>query len=318
MYPRDVTVRYIIMDDDFDTIPDWATRFHFAAHSPSGSNRPDALELFDKIIARPEKLFTPGNSNMVGGRAVESYCSAVIVEGMNEKDAFAHALSVLDEHKHPEHMPDDESKMNLFRDLPVLEKVKGEDPRFIGTHFELICNHALQGLKEATTGANLVEDGRWASVFLQGVQLPFKGELDFEAAGSVIELKTKWPYLAADSKQGWRTNSLPKRPTFEHTRQVALYWHWLKQSQNVVPVKLIYANTKDFRLFTNENCEELSDENLLSAIESLRVIGKAREALMARAENADALFSMIAPDYSHWMWKDKPPAYMARAKEVLG
>lgn len=306
------------MGDDFDFSPDWAIRFNYPGHSPSGTNRPTELELFDKIIARPEKLYAPGNANMVGGRAVESYCSAVVVDGMDEKEGFAHALSVLDAHVSPKHMPDDESRMNLFRDELVFEKIKGEDPQIKGTHFELICNHALQGLREATQGANLIEDGRWCSVYLEGVLLPFIGELDFEAAGAVVELKTKWPYLAADSKQGWRTNSLPKRPTPEHTRQVALYWHWLKQSQEEVPVKLIYANTKGFIVFTNDNCEDLTEENLFRCLTSLQQVAKARESLMAASADADQLFSMVAADFSHWMWKDKPPEYMARARQVLG
>ena len=155
-------------------------------------------------------------------------------------------------------------------------------------------------------------------MYLEGVLLPFIGELDFEAAGAVVELKTKWPYLAADSKQGWRTNSLPKRPTPEHTRQVALYWHWLKQSQEEVPVKLIYANTKGFIVFTNDNCEDLTEENLFRCLTSLQQVAKARESLMAASADADQLFSMVAADFSHWMWKDKPPEYMARARQVLG
>ena len=63
----------------FDVLPDWAVKYNFTHHSPSGANRPNCLELFDKIIARPEELRSPANANMVAGTAVEDYCNAVIV-----------------------------------------------------------------------------------------------------------------------------------------------------------------------------------------------------------------------------------------------
>lgn len=303
----------------FDKLPEWATRFHFDHHSPSGANRPHCLEFFDKVVARPEKMFTPANANMVCGTAVEDYCNAVVVQGLDEREAFSHALARFDQHKSPDHLPEDKDKVELFRNTPVDKKIKVDDVEIMlnGTHFELTCKHALDGLREATQGSNLVQDGRWASIELQDVELPIIGQLDFEDPG-VVEMKTKWPYWKPDTKQGWGTNSLPKRPMNDHCRQVALYWKWLRNQSENVPVKIIYANTLGYRVFTNENCEELSEQSLREHLSSLRLIAKGRETLMKTATDLNHLAELITPDFSFYQWRDKPPAYLQRAKTLWG
>ncbi len=303
----------------FDVLPDWAVKYNFTHHSPSGANRPNCLELFDKIIARPEELRSPANANMVAGTAVEDYCNAVIVKNQDERDAFAHALSILDAHKSPEHMPDDKDRFELFRNTPIEKKIKRDEQEIIltGTHFELVCQHALQGLREATEGANRVSDGRWVSVELESVELPFTGELDFEMPG-VVELKTKWPYFKPDTKQGWGTNSLPAKPMKDHCRQVALYWKWLREQADNVPVKIVYANTLGYRVFTDENCEELQEQSLREHLDSLRMIARARETLMKTADDIETLFNLVPPDFSFYQWRDKPEAYKQRAREIWG
>jgi hypothetical protein len=36
---------------------------------------------------------------------------------------------------------------------------------------------------------------------------------------------------------------------------------------------------------------------------------------MRSAETIDELFAMIAPDFSHFMWRDVPPAYRSAAEQ---
>jgi hypothetical protein len=152
---------------------------------------------------------------------------------------------------------------------------------------------------------------------MEGVELPIVGELDFEMPG-VVELKTKWPYWKPDTKQGWGTNSLPAKPMKDHCRQVALYWMWLREQADNVPVKIIYANTLGYRIFTNENCDELGEQSLREHLDSLRIIAKARENLMRKADDVEDLFNLITPDFSFYQWRDKPPAYKARARQQWG
>jgi hypothetical protein len=146
------------------------------------------------------------------------------------------------------------------------------------------------------------------------VELDFIGEIDVEAQG-VVEIKTKWPSLSEKSKRGWNVNSLPVRPMPNHLAQCALYWKWLRQQSDNVPVKLVYANCKGFRVFDSRDCPELSEANLDLALDGLRRVASARENLMRASENVEELFNLIAPDFSHFMWQDVPPEYRQAAEQ---
>lgn len=187
-----------------------------------------------------------------------------------------------------------------------------------GTPIELGCKNTLAGLRQATQGANKVEDGRWVSVNLSGVELPFIGEIDVESGG-VIEIKTLWPAMDSTAKRGWKLKSIPNKPMSSHVSQVALYWAWLKKQADNVPVKIIYANCRGYRVFTSEDCEDLSESRLNEALDRLRTIAQVRENLMKFAfENDKDLFSLVAPDFAHWMWTNVPPQYRAEAKKTWG
>ena len=63
-----------------DVTPDWARRFNFSAHSPGGINRPNCKEIFEKVIARPRKVFTPSNVAMNSGTEAETYVRQVLLK----------------------------------------------------------------------------------------------------------------------------------------------------------------------------------------------------------------------------------------------
>ncbi len=308
--------------NDFDDLPAWATRFNFSAHSPSGTSRPNCREFFEKSVARPARLYAPAGCRMTAGLVCERFAKARVVAGDDPGEAFRQAVSEFDEHHVLEHDPADAARWSLIRDeiyaipLTRAEKDAGVVP-ISGSVLELTCRHTAEGLAEATREANQVTDGRWVSVRLDGVDLDFIGEIDVEAQ-CVVEIKTRWPTLSAKSKRGWHVYSLPARPDPYHVRQVALYWKWLREQAENVPVRLVYANCKGWRVFDSKDCEELSVASLEAALEHMRVVARARENLMKSAGSIEELFSMIAPDFSHFMWRDVPPAYRAAAEKQWG
>jgi hypothetical protein len=194
--------------------------------------------------------------------------------------------------------------------------VPKSDPAETGSILELTARHTAEGLREATAGANIVTSGRWISSKLEpGNELHHIGEMDFEAQGGVLETKTRWITLNA-SERGFTIRSLPKRPDPAHVQQVALYWHWLRQQSDNVPVSLIYANCIGYRIFTSNDCEELSPARLNEALERLARIARVRENLMQNAATIEELFDLIAPDFDHWMWRNVPPAYRSAAEQL--
>ena len=299
----------------FDELPEWASKLNFTAHSPSGTSKPNCREFFEKIVARPAHLYTPPGCRMLAGLIAERYAVSIVVDGEDPATAFRAAVSEFDEHRIVEHDPTDAARFATIRDEEYT--IPGTDPAVTGTVLELTCKHTAQGLAQATRTANQVEDGRWVSVQLDGVELPFIGQIDVEA-GAVVEIKTKWPTLSKQAKRGWQVNSLPPRPDPNHVGQVALYWRWLREQSDNVPVKLVYANCKGYRIFDSADCEELSVASLEAALERMRIIARARESLMKQAGSVEQLFSLIAPDFSHFMWRDVSPEYMAAARKQWG
>jgi len=302
-------------ESGFDELPEWSVDFHYFAHSPSGSGKPNCREFFEKSVARPALLHTPPGCRMLAGLIAERYAVSIVVEGEDPATAFRAAVSEFDQHRIVEHDPTDAARFATIRDEEYT--IPGTDPAVTGTVLELTCKHTAQGLAQATRTANQVEDGRWVSVQLDGVELPFIGQIDVEAGG-VVEIKTKWPTLSERVKRGWQINSLPARPDPNHVGQVALYWRWLREQSDNVPVKIIYANCKGYRIFDSADCEELSVANLEAALERMRIIARARESLMKQAGSVEQLFSLIAPDFSHFVWRDVSPEYMAAARKQWG
>jgi hypothetical protein len=307
-------------ENSFDDLPAWALRFNFTAHSPSGTSRPDSKEFFEKAIARPAKLYAPPGCRMTAGLVCERYAKAIVIDSVDAGEAFRQAMGEFDGHKILEHDGDDAARWSLIRDevydipLSKAEKEAGA-VQISGTVLELTSRHTAEGLAEATREANQVVDGRWVSVVLDGVELDFIGEIDVEAQEGVVEIKTKWPTLNTRSKRGWNVNSLPARPDPNHVQQVALYWRWLREQSDNVPVRLVYANCKGWRVFDSKDCDELSVPNLEAALDRMRVVARARENLMRNAKTIDELFAMIAPDFSHFMWRDVPAAYRSAAEQ---
>ena len=306
----------------FDELPSWAERFNFSAHSPSGSSRPNCREFFEKAVARPLELRAPAGCRMTAGKVAEQYAKDIVIAGDDPSTAFRSAVSMFDEHQLLQHDPDDAARWSTIRDeiyeipLSTVETDAGA-PCVAGSVLELTCKHTAEGLADATRGANQVVDGRWVSVQLEDVELDFIGEIDVEANG-VVEIKTKWPTLSSRVKRGWSINSLPARPDPNHVQQVALYWRWLRNQADNVPVKLVYANCKGFRVFDSDDCEELSIANLEQALDRMRMVARVRERLMQSAGSIEELLAMVAPDFSHFMWKDVPPDYRALAEQKWG
>ena len=305
----------------FDQLPIWAKKFNVQAHSPSGTARPTCLEFFDKAVARPRKWWTPANCAMQGGKAAEVFVRNVVVNGMDRSSAYREALALYDEHVSPEHLPNDADKASMIRDgVYAIPRSKDEKDSGVieqsGTVFELTCQHLLEGTLAATAGANRVTDGRWCSLQLDGVDLDFIGEMDFEAGG-VVETKTHWPFLAAETKNGFKINSLPAKPRPDHVVQVAFYRAWLQRQEEHVPVNLVYANCKGWRVFSSNDCEELSDLSLANALKRMRRVARHREKLMKTAESIEELLQLVVPEMGHFMWRDKPPEYLELARRMF-
>ena len=296
--------------EDFNDLPAWCETFNFWNHSPTGRNRPDHLEFFEKAVARPAKIFSPPTAPMVGGTEAESHAKLVVIDGVDPTESFRHSLSILQDHE-----PADEQDAEKLRIMLDEEYASDVIEGRTGTVFELTLEHMVLGLREATQGENKVEDGPWCSLNLPNLVLNIDGQIDVQTRG-VGELKSQWPYVKANSKRGWTVNSLPARPKPDHVSQVAPYWAWMSQQSANVPVTLLYANCKGYRVFSSQDCDELSPARLSDEMDRHAIVCKTRENLMSKCASVAERMSLTAPDFTHWMWKSKSPEYRALAEKT--
>lgn len=301
-------------DIDDLLLPDWAVQHHFLNHSPSALTRPDDLEFFEKCVARPAKVFNPFGIQAQCGTMAHDYVTDIIAKGVDQAEAFRHAMSRLDEYEPREWIEGDRRKWEVIRD--DIYEIPKSDPKISGNIFELTLEHLLQGVREATVGSNLVEEGKWASISFDGLKLPTVGQLDLQDRG-VIELKTKWP-KKSKAKKGWGPPSLPSSPEYEHVMQVAFYWRWMREQSENVPIKLVYAGCNGYRVFDSEVHDALSEAKLSAALDHLRQVARKREAILQACPTREKLFEMVTPKFDDWKWNNVHPEYFKLACKIWG
>jgi len=253
--------------------------------------------MFQKILrARGEKLYYGSPATV--GRAVEDYVSAIAIDGMDEAEALRHATSVLDAHELlPWDSEADKGRLEVHRGDPL----------------ESIAKNALQGIETALEKANKIEGQEKLTKRYGGLALEFLGFSDFYGGNRVAELKVKTsaPTVTKTGK-GKRIGSLPSKPDNKHAQQAAFYADVLG-----CPASLVYANEKEFRIFDETNCDELTPEGIQRGVMELRSRAWSRENLMRCAPNQITLMQMLTPDWTDWGWK-VDPKFLIEAREIWG
>jgi len=271
-------------------------RFMQSPHwSASACNQPTDLWAFKYIYLGERRKTLESNARMTFGIATQKGADAMVLQGEAIDEAVRHAMPKVDRHEPRSYDIERDTKaVEYYRDI-----------------LADVIRHADTGIREALEGSNLIEGEPKKPLWVEfdDVELPFMLFPDYTGV-RVVDLKTRWPSHDKRAKSGWKTNSLPKAPTYPHVQQIALYSRATQK-----PPALVYANAIGYRVFTDENCEELSPASCTAALKRLAGRARAREALMRAADDRDHLFQMIEPDFSSFMW-DLSPEMLDEAREV--
>ena len=298
--------------------PIWASEKHYFHHSNT-EGRPICRTLFEKCVVRPKvnhawavrkgdkvgdqnaatatiNLYADDNANMLSGRVVQDCANLHLIDGHTVEAVIRQGLSRLDEYK-PRTWDDgkDERKLAVNR-----------------AEFADVLINAIEGVKEAHAhyGLNRIDGESEIFTKLSGLELPYSGFPDFSRR---VELKTKWSSAAANTKSGKRATSLPTKPDWSHTCQVAGYWAGTGLMQTIV-----YANAKDYRVFNADNSDRLTNEGLQAALYHVTAKCAIRENLLKSADSVEQMLRLIEPDFSHmWAW-DLRPEVLTEAKKLWG
>ena len=248
------------------------------------------------------------NINMASGRAVEYYCDMLLIHGAMPNEAYREVLNLLlslqtgswtDQEKTKAQI-EGRQKPRFGSDGKVLKK----DETIGGCEFELVCQNAHAGLKEAMQGANEIIGQTELRGKLPGCQLDYLGYGDYQ--GGAVELKTQWDTgVDTDSP---RSNSLPKDIKHPHLMQIAGYWHITGK----IP-RIVYANRLGYRVF------EATIEQLEYALSDVIAACVRREKLMMVTENVEQLLKLCDPHFGDsFVWRDVHPDVLRQAKKLAG
>jgi hypothetical protein len=129
--------------------------------------------------------------------------------------------------------------------------------------------------------------------------MDFLGFSDFYGGNRVAELKVKTSApTVTKTGTGKRIGSLPSKPDSKHAAQASFYSDVLG-----CPASLVYANEKEFCIFDETNCDELTPEGIQKNVMELRSRAWSRENLMRCAPNQITLMQILAPDWKGWGWE---------------
>ena len=249
------------------------------------------------------------NINMASGRAVEYYCDLCLLEDAAPNEAYREALNVLtslqtgdwiDQAKTAAQI-EGRQRIRFGADGKATRK-KDDIPE--RCEFEMVCENAVAGLREATAGANKIVGQTELRGTLPGCQLPYLGYGDYQEGS--VELKTQWD-TAVDTDAP-RSNSLPKAIKPPHLLQIAGYWNITGK----IP-RIVYANRIGHVVF------EATIEQLEYALTDIIAACMRREKLMMVTENVEQLLKLCDPQFKDsFVWRDQHPDVMRSAKVLAG
>ena len=248
------------------------------------------------------------NINMASGRAVEYYCDLMLIDGAMPNEAYREALNVLTSMQTGSWIDQEKTKAQIEGRLMIRFGPDGKAPKKTETatraEFELVCENAHAGLKEAMQGANQIIGQTELRGQLPGCELDYLGFGDYQEGA--VELKTQWDTgVDTDSP---RSNSLPKEIKQMHLMQIAGYWHITGK----IP-RIVYANRLGYRVF------EATIEQLEYALQDVIAACVRREKLMMVTENTEQLLKLCDPHFGDsFVWRDLHPDVLRRAKKLAG
>lgn len=251
------------------------------------------------------------NINMASGRAVEYYCDQVLIHGAMPNEAYREVLNLLLSLQTGSWLDQEKTKAQIegrqktrFGENGKAGKLLSENQQSVFCEFELVCQNAHAGLKEAMQGANEIIGQTELRGKLPGCQLDYLGYGDYQ--GGAVELKTQWDTgVDTDSP---RSNSLPKDIKHPHLMQIAGYWHITGK----IP-RIVYANRLGYRVF------EATIEQLEYALSDVIAACVRREKLMMVTENVEQLLKLCDPHFADsFVWRDVHPDVLRQAKKLAG
>ena len=263
--------------------------------SKSTATLPHPIRFFKKHCLDPKEASKLSNASLQGGTIIHLITQEVKTKKVSI-DAAINKKEIQD-------------KINNYEPFSEKDKLK----------FEFICKYLKETTQNHLDNLEEIKEIKWKdeleyTVWTPPVQTYWLCYIDLVGETYFGDLKNKFGSVKK-LKKGYSYSSvkIPERPFYSDLLQIALY-------KKVCPIKpfLSYASHTDRKLFTEDNCEELKQENLDKHLKTLMIY---EIAWQKKLEYADGDLKKLAwlcpPDYSDikkgsFWWDGVPKEYINR------
>tara|TARA_Y100000114_G_scaffold157167_2_gene187690 strand:- start:9527 stop:10408 length:882 start_codon:yes stop_codon:yes gene_type:complete len=263
--------------------------------SKSTATLPHSQRFFKKHCLNSKEASQLSNASLQGGTIIH----LLVQESLTKKISVAEAYS-------SKKITD---KINNYE--PFSEKDKKK--------FDMIIKHSIETANNHILNINELPEQIWQdeleyTVWTPPVETYWLCYIDLIGQSMFGDLKNKFGSIR-ETKKGisYTSVKIPDRPFFSDLLQIALY-------KKVCPLKpfLSYASHTDRKLFTEENCEDLREENLQKYLKQLMIYEIAWQKKLEYANgDIEKLAWLCPPDFSDikkgsFWWEGVPRDFIAR------
>ena len=287
-------------------IPDYYSAVNLSHSSPSQVNMPNDVWLHNYIYKdatwRSNLIVSP---NAKAGVAVEDGLNFYIRKGQDLPAAIKHAKKIFKEFSF---LYSDNSNWKI-----IFDKCLEDIPQCV--------TNAVAALKETNFFKDELDSTTQDYCYhtLPGIEIMTEGKTDLLTKKYVVELKTKWRSLTGktlkDGSPGWKRSSMPKAaPIKEHLIQCAFYAK--ATNREIICIYAAGFDDESYKVFTKNNCKQLTPLYLNLYLEQIRVIQAVRQNLLQISNNPKVLAKYIPPDFSHYRWNNLTEDELEEASEL--
>ena len=321
-------------------LPIFAKKLGLSHNSPTQFSIPDSAWLF-KYVVMDQKMrreLLESNSAMEAGKRVGEVLQRQHAETIyklhpttkkvapttNEKISLEEALheqiEIFKEYQ-PVDDKDSDKKIKYLEEVPQIVNNANAGLTELGVASPITCERQVSIDNEKLEG------------FFSSPSLPTVGRIDFDFGKQsdefltfpqkIVELKTKYSRLGKVKKDGTRSflvSSSPATPSFNHVVQCAVY---AAHYNFKVPVYLLYATEKDFKIFDSTNSHHLTVDGMKKNLQIMFRTFMRREKILSqfqdytKEEIIENAVQMIDPNFDHpFAWNGLPEHLLQQAKEL--
>lgn len=302
--------------DDPVIVPDYYLAVGHNHFSPSQTNLPNDVWLHNYIFRDQEWRRTAKipNPNMVAGNATQGF--------YNKKTKESSGLS--------SYVFTDSSKEYAIQSgIKSYKKNKalyaGEELDRFNKNLEVMgacINNGIRALDEIDIKKEKdLTTELYCEYFFPGIEVTTIGRTDLMATSKfLVELKTKW------HTKKLQKGSIPKEePDFNYLCQVAFYW----KATGLEPILIYHTGmpvkdkkTKEikneYKIFSKENCEQLTPAAMEEYLEHCRAVLTVRQNLLKISSDPKVLAQHVQPDFNSFYWNDLNEEQLKEAKALWG